>query len=80
MMTALLLQLAGVAAEHIADDYLISVVAMNDYADSEEPRLEAAALQEWCAEVRAHLLVSWSTGTAHDSWNKMAFPHWNCKD
>ena len=56
MMTALLLQLAGVARDAIVDDYLISVVIMNDYPESGEPRLEAEALERWKGEVASRLL------------------------
>jgi protein tyrosine/serine phosphatase len=59
LVTALLLQLAGVDDEAIIDDYLLSVTAMNDYfaaqeSPHEQPR-SVADLDLWMTEVGARL-------------------------
>lgn len=54
MISALLLQLSGVHAAHIAADYLLSVEAMN--GRNGEASLDGPSLEEWKLEVSGHLL------------------------
>lgn len=59
MITALLLDLAGVPVDSIVEDYLVSVVIMNDYHGRHqpdvEPILQGEALQAWMLKVGDHL-------------------------
>lgn len=61
MVTAVLLTLAGVPHEDIADDYALAVHGINEHhLGQEKPRETPKSpeqLQEWIAHTRAHLLA-----------------------